>query len=317
LVSFNGYKYFVIFIDDFSRTTWLYLLKNKSEVFSQFVDFCNYVENQFDTKIKIFRSDNGTEFVNQNFANLFKEKGILHQTTCVYTPQQNGVSERKNRHLLEVTRVLLFQNNVPKDFWSDAVLTATYLINRLPSAKLDYKSPLEILYQEKININHLKVFGCICFVHKNKQDKFDYTSIKAIFLGYSSQKKGYKCYDPIQNKFYISRHVTFQEDEPYFKLEKEIKNQEILNVFSFPYYSSQTLEETLDENENEISQEEGVSEENENRDVVNSVRRSTRISQQPTRLRDFVTYKIMHPIEFFLSCYKRIYGLLDFNWKRK
>jgi hypothetical protein len=130
------------------------------------------------------------------------------------------VLERKNRHLLEVTRVLLFQNNVPKEFWSDAVLTAIYLINRLPSTKLDYKSPLEIFYQEKININHLKVFGCICFVHKNKQDKLDYTSIKTIFLGYSSQKKGYKYYDPIQNKFYILRHVTFQEDEPYFKLEK-------------------------------------------------------------------------------------------------
>jgi hypothetical protein len=108
------------------------------------------------------------------------------------------------------------------------------------------------------------VFGCIYFIHKNKQDKVDYTSIKAIFFGYSSQKKGYKYYDPIQNKFYISRHVTFQEDDPYFKLEKEIKNQENLDVFSFPYYSSQTIEEKiLDENENKIgnkiSQEEGVS----------------------------------------------------------
>jgi hypothetical protein len=84
-------------------------------------------------------------------------------------------------------------------------------------------------------------------------------------------------------------------------LEKEIKNQENSNVFSFPYYSSQTLEEILDENENKISQEEGVSEENENRDVVNPVQRSTRISQQPTRLWDFVTYKVMHPIKIFLS----------------
>jgi transposase InsO family protein len=75
------------------------------------------VENQFDTKIKTFRSDNGTEFVNRNFLEFFKQRGILHQTTCVYTPEQNGVSERKNRHLLEVTRVLLFQNNVPKIFF--------------------------------------------------------------------------------------------------------------------------------------------------------------------------------------------------------
>ena len=135
--SYNGYKYFVIFIDDFSKITWLYLLKDKSEVFSQFLDFYKFIENQFEAKLKIFRSDNGTEFVNQNFSKFFKEKGISHQTTCVYTPQQNGVSERKNRHLLEMTRVLLFQNNVPKTYWSDAVLTATYLINRLPSVNLD------------------------------------------------------------------------------------------------------------------------------------------------------------------------------------
>jgi transposase InsO family protein len=184
--SFNGNKYFVLFIDDFSRTTWLYLMKNKSEVFSHFQEFYNFVENQFNAKIKIFRTDNGTEFVNQNFSNFFKQKGILHQTTCVYTPEQNGVSERKNRHLLEMTRVLLFQNNVPKRFWSDAVLTSTYLINRLSSAMLEYKSPLELLYQRKIKINHLRVFGCTCFVHKQRQDKLDYTSIKTIFLGYSS-----------------------------------------------------------------------------------------------------------------------------------
>jgi hypothetical protein len=116
-----------------------------------------------------------------------------------------------------MTRVLLFQNNVPKIYWSDAVLTATYLINRLPSANLNYKSPLEILYQRKINLEYLKIFGCTCYVHKNKQDKLDYTSIKTIFLGYSSQKKRYKCYDPKNKRLYISRDVTFLENEPYYK----------------------------------------------------------------------------------------------------
>jgi hypothetical protein len=113
----------------------------------------------------------------------------LHQKSCVYTPQQNEVSERKNRHLLEMTRVLLFQNNVLTSYWSNVVLTATYLINRLLSVNLNFKSLLEIIYKEKININHLRVFGCICYVHKIKQHKFDFISIKAIFLDYSSQKK--------------------------------------------------------------------------------------------------------------------------------
>jgi transposase InsO family protein len=113
-----------------------FILKGKNEVFLCFKDFLKFVENQYNAKIKIFRSDNGTEYVNKNFSELFKSKGILHQTTCINIPEQNDVSERKNRHVLNVTRSLLFQNNVPKIYWSDAVLTATYLINRLPSARL-------------------------------------------------------------------------------------------------------------------------------------------------------------------------------------
>ena len=187
--SYNDYRYFVIFIDDFSRATWLYLLKSKSEVFLCFQEFVSLIENQFNTKIKIFRSDNGTEFVNNNFTHFFKNKGILHQTTCINTPEQNGVSERKNRHLLEMTRALLFQMNVPRQYWSDAILTATYLINRLPSVRLKNKSPLEILYQRKINIDHLRVFGCVCFIYKKRRDKFDSTSTKGVFLGYSTDRK--------------------------------------------------------------------------------------------------------------------------------
>jgi transposase InsO family protein len=187
--SYNHFKYFVTFIDDFSRTTWVYLLKGKNEVFLCFKDFFTFVENQFNAKIKIFRSDNGTEYVNKTFLEFFKSKGILHQTTCINTPEQNGVSERKNRHLLEVTRSLLFQNNVPKIYWSDAVLTATYLINRLPSARLKNMSPLEILKGRKINLDHIRVFGCTYFLHIKRHDKLDKNSVKTIFLGYSSEKK--------------------------------------------------------------------------------------------------------------------------------
>jgi transposase InsO family protein len=157
------------------------LIKNKSKVFSHFLTFTNLVETQYNKKIKILRTDNGTEFINQSFSNFTNSKGITHQTSCVYTPQQNGISERKNHHLVEMTRALLFQNNVPKFFWSEAVLTAAYLINKLPSVNLKFKSPLEILYGRKINIYHLRIFRCVCYVHKNKVDKLDYTSTKEIF----------------------------------------------------------------------------------------------------------------------------------------
>jgi hypothetical protein len=88
-----------------------------------------------------------------------------------------------------MTRTLLFQNNVPRIFCSEAVLIAVYLINRLPSIRLSFKSPLEVLYGRKINLDHLKVFGCTCFVYKNRLDKLDFTSIKTIFLEYSTKKK--------------------------------------------------------------------------------------------------------------------------------
>ena len=93
----------------------------------------------------MFHSDNGREFVNQPLVDFFKQHGILHQTTCVYTPQQNGIAERKNRHLLEVARALCFTMHVPKRFWADAVMTAVYLINRMPTRVIDYQTPLRML----------------------------------------------------------------------------------------------------------------------------------------------------------------------------
>lgn len=156
--SYDGYKYFVLFIDDRSRATWLYLLKSKNEVCSVFKDFHNMVINQFDAKVKTFRSDNGTKFVKGILPDYLRSHGIILQTSCVGTPQQNGVSERKNRHVLDVTRALMLQMNVPKKYWSHGVLAATYLINRLPSCVLSFKSPLEVLLHRKLNISHLRVF---------------------------------------------------------------------------------------------------------------------------------------------------------------
>jgi transposase InsO family protein len=129
VVSISGMKYFVTFIDCYSRMTWIYLMKQKSEVLSCFKDFYAYIQNRFNIGIQIIRTDNGTEYMNHEFGNFLSEKGILHQTSCPDTSPQNGVAERKNRHLLEVARSLMFTMNVPKFLWSEAVMTATYLIN--------------------------------------------------------------------------------------------------------------------------------------------------------------------------------------------
>lgn len=145
VTSLLGERWYVTFIDGFSRCAWLYLLKQKSDVLSAFKIVHTLVCNQYNTNVKIFCSDNGTEYVNKDFSNFLSSCGVLHQTTCVNTAEQNGVAEWKNRHLLEVALSLMFMMNVPKFLWGEAVKTAAYLINRMPSRVLNYKTPIECL----------------------------------------------------------------------------------------------------------------------------------------------------------------------------
>ena len=143
--NITGAKWFVSFVDDHTRLTWIYLMKEKSEVTHIFKCFKKMIQTQFDTGIQIFRTDNGKEFFNSFLGNYLSDEGIVHQSTCVDTPQQNGIAERKNRHLLEVARSLMFSSNVPKNFWGEAVLTAAFLINWVPSKVLNYFTPSKIL----------------------------------------------------------------------------------------------------------------------------------------------------------------------------
>ncbi|CAL9028855.1 unnamed protein product [Prunus brigantina] len=143
----SGVRWFVTFIDDCTRMTWLYLLKNKNEVFSRFQSFHNQMKTQFNAQIQILRSDNGGEFVNHDFQTYFQQHGIIHETTCPQTPRQNGVTERKNRHLLETARALLIGAHVPRHHWDDAIVTAVHLINRMPSGVLTFKTPLQKGYR--------------------------------------------------------------------------------------------------------------------------------------------------------------------------
>ncbi|KAJ0875397.1 putative RNA-directed DNA polymerase [Helianthus annuus] len=229
VTSYEGFKYFLTIVDDFSRTVWCYLLTSKTEVFDNLCNFYELILTQFEKKIKIIRSDNGTEFVN-NQMNLFcKNKGILHQTSCAYTPQQNGVVERKHRHLLNTARALMFQGNLPLNYWSDCVLTAVYLINRLPSSVLNGRSPYEVVHGFKPSLVHLRNFGCLCFsTILSESDKFAYHADKCVLIGYSNVKKGYKLLCLDNRKVYFSRDVKFYESVYPFKSNLN-KNQEFSN----------------------------------------------------------------------------------------
>jgi transposase InsO family protein len=191
ITSPSGSRWFVTFIDCHSRMTWLYLLRSKDEVLECFKIFHKMVETLFEKKVKVLRSDNSTEYTNRAMRDFLRDYGIVHQTTCVSTPEQNGVAERKNRHILEVTRCLLFAMNVSKYLWGEATQTTTYLINRMSLRTVDFSTPFEMFTGTTSFKVPPKKFGCVCFVHNTTPgfSKLDAKSHKCVFVGHSSGKK--------------------------------------------------------------------------------------------------------------------------------
>lgn len=161
----------------------------------------------------MLRSDNGTEYVNSRFKSYFTDFGIIHQTTCPYTPEQNGLSERKNRHIIETTRALLHHSSMLHKFWTEAVLTAVYLINRMPSNTLNHVSPFEKLFRHRPDYTLLKTFGCLCFpwLKPYASSKLEPRSHPCCFIGYCPHTKGYRCFELSSGRVFISRHVSFLE----------------------------------------------------------------------------------------------------------
>jgi hypothetical protein len=211
-----GARYFLTIVDDYSRATWIYLLLDKKEVSVNLCNFIALVERQFNKQVKTVRSDNGTEFI--YLGNYFHKHGIMHETSCARTPQQNGRVEHKHRHILNVARALRFQANLPIEFGGECILTAGYVINRTPPLILHGKTPYEVLYGMTPQLEHMRVFGCLCYIHNqgHKGDKFASHSRKCVFMGYPYSKKGWRVYDLGLGVFLISRDVVFCEDKfPY------------------------------------------------------------------------------------------------------
>ena len=188
-------------------------MAHKSNAFPLLKTFVTFVEKKFSTCVKVLRSDNGMEFKDHSATEFYKEKGIIHQTSCVDTPQQNGVVERKHRHLLRVTRALMFQSNLPRKYWGEALLTAVYLINGMPTHTLQNRSPFEVLYKIRPNCDHLRIFGCLCYAAtlKRNRDKLQSRAHPCIFLGYPYNQKAYELLDLATNKIFTSRDVRFHE----------------------------------------------------------------------------------------------------------
>lgn len=254
--SLGGAKYFMTFIDDFTRKVFVYFLETKTNVraiFDQFkmmverqsghaiqnVQFSSskIVSNQPGNVIKILRADNGGEYVNRDLENYLKQSGIRFQTTNPHTPQQNGMAERLNRTIVEKSRCMLFDAELPKEFWAEAVNTAVYLINRSPTRGLNGRTPNEIWSGHVPDLSHLRVFGCKAMVHipKQRRRKLDPKSRELIFVGYSQETKGYRFIDPVTKKLIKSRDVVFLEHQVIDKANNNVlvtdgSNEIILNL---------------------------------------------------------------------------------------
>lgn len=222
--SIGGSRYFLTFIDDYSRKMWIYFLKEKSQVFETFKVFKAYVEKESGHSLKTLRSDRGGEYMSQEFESFLKKHGIRHQLTVRSTPQQNGVAERKNRIIMELVRSMLKTKGLPKMFWAEAVSCACYVLNRAPNKSVQGKTPQEAWSRKKPCVSHFRIFGSICYSHvpDEKRGKLDDKSEKCIFVGYSEASKAYKLYNPITKKVIISRDVIFNEEASWeWKNEKE------------------------------------------------------------------------------------------------
>lgn len=210
--SLDGYLYYLIFVDHFSKYIWLYPMKNKSDVSVIFPQFKAIVEKFFNLPIITLYSDNGGEYV--KLKQFLSTNGISHYTTPPHTPELNATAERRHRHIVETARALLHHAKLPPIFWSFAFQTAAYLINRLPIPNFDMKTPHQIIYHKNHLVHHLHAFGCLCFpwLRPYTINKLQPRSNPCIFIGYSPSQYAYQCLDPITHKIYTSRHVKFYDN---------------------------------------------------------------------------------------------------------
>ncbi|KAM0998333.1 hypothetical protein ACFX2C_008114 [Malus domestica] len=212
--SRGGFSFYITFTDDHSRFGYVYLMKYKSESFERFKEFKNEVEKQTGKQIKILRSDRGGEYLSNEFLDYLKECGIISQWTPPGTPQLNGVSERKNRTLMNMVRSMMSSANLPVTFWGYALYTAAYLLNRVPSKSVS-QTPYEIWHGRKPSLNHVKIWGCEAYVKKLEATKLEARSVRCYFVGYPRETMGYEFYHPDDQKVFVARTViTRHIDNP-------------------------------------------------------------------------------------------------------
>lgn len=294
-VSPDGKKYFITFIDNFSHFAVVYFMANKSEAIEKFKEYLAMVKNKFKIVPERIRCDNGGEYISHEFKNLCKQNGIKLEYTIPRTPEQNGISERYNRTLLDKARCLIIDAKMDKEFWKEAVATAAYLGNRTATSTLPNNSltPAEVWYGFKPNLSKIKVFGCTSYVHipvEDRQGKLDPRSQKMYLVGYTDN--GYRLWNPVQRQIISARNVIFDEFSNRDSTRGECKYQEV----EYEQEEGENKEEKEDKNTDEEVQirewetredPEHESDEENVEPKCNNQRKSTRKSIPPKKYEDY------------------------------
>ncbi|GKB66118.1 putative ribonuclease H-like domain-containing protein [Tanacetum coccineum] len=217
--SINHASYCLVITDDCTRFSWVFFLASKDETSGILQNFIRQIENQLSHRVKIIRSDNGTEFKNRDMLEFCGNKGIKQEYSNARTPQQNGVAERMNRTLIEAARTMLADSLLPTTFWAEAVSTACYIFNRVRVTKPQNKTPYELLFGHKPIISYIRPFGCHVTILDTLSvlGKFDGKSNEGFLVGYSLNNKAYRVYNLVTKRVEVNLHVNFLEDKPNVK----------------------------------------------------------------------------------------------------
>jgi transposase InsO family protein len=212
-ISIGGNKYGLVIVDDFSCFTWAFFLKDKSEAKGIVKKFLRRVQNEFELKVKNIRSDNESEFRNTLVEELLDEEGIKHELSTPYTPQQNGIVERKNRTLIEAAKTMLDEYKTPDSFWAEAINTACHAANCRYLHKYLNKTPYEIITDKKLSVHYLRVFGCKCFIlnKKPKASKFASKVDEGFLIGYGTKEHAYRVFNKTTGCVETTVDVKFDE----------------------------------------------------------------------------------------------------------
>ncbi|GJY01152.1 retrovirus-related pol polyprotein from transposon TNT 1-94 [Tanacetum coccineum] len=251
--SYGGNRYTLVIVDDYSRYTWTRFLKDKTEAFDHFEIFSKKIQNQLGCTIVSIRTDHGREFDNEvQFGEFCNANGITHNFSAPRTPQSNGVVERKNRTLQEMSRTMLNEQSLPQKFWCNAVDTSTYILNRILIRAILGKTPYELLRGRKPTLDYFRVFGSKCFILNTKDylTKFDPKSYEGVFLGYSQNSKAYIVLNKHTRKVEESLNVTFDETPPPSKtsplVDDDLDEEEAIKVTEMKNLENDIEDETLE-----------------------------------------------------------------------